>query len=85
MPNERKCNLLEPPTKAQAVNFVTNVVQPASLKSIHDVIKSRLLTMSFTTTTFDRSNSWLFEASPYRTAPKGLPSSSVQHGTFVPS
>jgi hypothetical protein len=36
--------------------------------------------MTFTTTAFDRSSSWLFEASPYRTAPKGPPSSFEQHG-----
>jgi len=41
--------------------------------------------MTFTTTAFDRSGSWLFEASPYRTAPKGPPSSFVQHGAFAPS
>ena len=36
---------------------------------------SRLLTITFTTAAFDRSSSWLFEAFPYRTAPKDLPSS----------
>jgi len=39
---------------------------------------SHLLTMTFTTTAFDRSSSWLFEAFPYRTAPKDLPSSLVR-------
>ena len=34
--------------------------------------------MTFTTAAFGRSSSWLFEASPYRAAPKGLPSSFVQ-------
>src|ERR1035437_2009149 len=33
----------------------------------------RLLTMTFTTSDFVRSSSWQFEASPYRTAPKGPP------------
>src|SRR6516164_8784654 len=36
--------------------------------------------MTFTTAAFDRSSSWRFEAFPYRTAPKGPPSSLVQHG-----
>jgi hypothetical protein len=39
----------------------------------------RLLTMTFTTTVFGRSSSWRFEAFPCRTAPKGPPSSPVQH------
>ena len=47
--------------------------------------KSRLLTMTFTTAAFDRSSSWLFEASPYRTAPKGPPSSFVQQNAFASS
>jgi hypothetical protein len=34
--------------------------------------------MTFTTAAFGRSSSWLFEASPYRATPKGLPSSFVQ-------
>ena len=34
--------------------------------------------MTFTTAAFGRSSSWLFEASPYRAAPKGLPSSFAQ-------
>jgi hypothetical protein len=38
----------------------------------------RLLTMTFTTAAFGRSSSWLFEASPYRATPKGLPSSFAQ-------
>src|SRR5436189_5727122 len=38
----------------------------------------RLLTITFTTAAFGRSSSWLFEASPYRATPKGLPSSFVQ-------
>src|SRR3984893_5471807 len=33
--------------------------------------------MTFTTAAFDRSSSWRFEAFPYRTAPKGPPSSLV--------
>src|SRR5258708_34952543 len=37
---------------------------------------SRLLTMTFTTAAFDRSSSWQFEASSYKAAPKGPPSSS---------
>src|SRR6516164_2609131 len=36
--------------------------------------------MTFTTAAFDRSSSWRFEALPYRTAPKGPPSSLLQHG-----
>ena len=39
----------------------------------------RLLTMTFTTAVFSRSSSWRFEAFPCRTAPKGPPSSLVQH------
>jgi hypothetical protein len=39
----------------------------------------RLLTMTFTTAAFGRSSPWLFDASPYRAAPKGRPSSFVQH------
>ena len=34
--------------------------------------------MTFTTAAFGRSSSWLFEASPYRATPKGLPSSFAQ-------
>src|SRR5262249_36382102 len=39
----------------------------------------RLLTMTFTTAAFGRSSSWRFEASSYKAAPKGPPSSFVQH------
>ena len=42
----------------------------------------RLLTMTFTTAVFGRSSSWRFEAFPCRLAPKGLPSSLVQHDAF---
>jgi hypothetical protein len=52
---------------------------PSSLYSIHDVISSRLLTVTFTTAVFDRSSSWLFGACSYKPAPKGLPPSLVQH------
>jgi hypothetical protein len=45
----------------------------------------RLLTMTLTTAAFDRSSSWLFEASPYKATPKGPPSSLIQHGAFAPS
>src|SRR5262245_25869797 len=38
-----------------------------------------LLTMTFTTAAFGRSSSWRFEASSYKAAPKGPPSSFVQH------
>ena|GEM_PF-1792359 len=48
----------------------------SSLYSSHDVIYSRLLTMTFTTAAFGRSSSWLFEACSYKPASKGLPSSS---------
>jgi hypothetical protein len=51
----------------------------SSLYSSHDVISSRLLTMTFTTTAFGRSSSWLFEACSYKPASKGLPSSPAQH------
>jgi len=51
----------------------------SSLYSSHDVIYSRLLTMTFTTAAFDRSSSWLFEACFCKPASKGLPSSPVQH------
>src|SRR5215469_6497226 len=40
---------------------------------------SRLLTTTFTTADFVRSSLWLFVAFPYRTAPKGPPSSFAQH------
>src|SRR5215469_3664800 len=40
---------------------------------------SRLLTTTFTTADFVRSSLWLFGAFPYRTAPKGPPSSFAQH------
>ena len=46
---------------------------------------SRLLTVTFTTAAFVRSSSRLFEASSYQTAPKGLPSSFVQHDAFASS
>ncbi len=45
----------------------------------------RLLTMTLTTAAFDRSSSWLFEASPYKATPKGQPSSLIQHGAYTPS
>ena len=49
----------------------------------HDVIlMSRLLTMTFTTTAFDCSSSWLFGAFSCKTTPKDLPSSSAQHALF---
>jgi len=51
----------------------------SSLYSSHDVISSRLLTMTFTTAAFGRSSSWLFEACSYKPASKGLPSSPAQH------
>ncbi len=51
----------------------------SSLYSTHDVISSRLSTMTFTTAAFDRSSSWLFEACSYKPASKGLPSSPAQH------
>jgi hypothetical protein len=41
------------------------------------------LTITFTTAAFDRSSLWLFETSPYRAAPKGLPPSLVQLRTAV--
>src|ERR1019366_1592846 len=42
----------------------------------------RLLTGTFTTAAFDRSSFRQFEASPYRAAPKGPPSSFAQHAAF---
>src|SRR5215510_10693156 len=39
----------------------------------------RLLTMTFTTAVLGRSSSWRFGASSYKAAPKGPPSSLVQH------
>ena len=51
----------------------------SSLYPTHDVISSRLLTVTFTTAAFDRSSSWLFEACSYKPASKGLPSSPAQH------
>ncbi len=44
---------------------------------------SRLLTVTFTTAAFDRSSSRLFEALSYKTAPRGPPSSLVQHDAFA--
>jgi len=43
----------------------------------------RLLTGTFTTAAFVRSSFRQFEASPYRAAPKGPPSSSVQQNAFA--
>jgi hypothetical protein len=58
----------------------------SSLLFLLDMIGlSRLLTITFTTTAFDRSSLWQFEASPYRAASKGLPSSFVQHDAFASS
>jgi hypothetical protein len=45
----------------------------------------RLLTITFTIADFVRSSLWQFEAFPYRTAPKGLPSSLVQHDALASS
>jgi hypothetical protein len=45
----------------------------------------RLLTITFTTADFGRSSLWQFEAFPYRTAPKDLPSSLVQHDALASS
>jgi len=39
----------------------------------------------FTTAAFDRSSSRLFEALSYKTAPRGPPSSLVQHDAFASS
>jgi len=55
------------------------------LSSPHDVIKATPFTGTFTTAAFDRSSFRLFEASPYRAASKGPPSSFVQHGAVAPS
>ena len=41
--------------------------------------------ITFTTAAFDRSSLWQFEASPYRAASKGLPSSFVQQDAFASS
>jgi hypothetical protein len=57
----------------------------SSLSSLHDVVKPRLLTETFTTAAFDRSSFRQFGASSYKAAPKGLPSSFAQHGAFAPS
>ena len=57
----------------------------SSLSPIHDAVKAAPFTMTFTTATFDRSSSWLFEASSYKAAPRGLPSSLVQHALCAPS
>jgi len=53
---------------------------------IHDAVKPRLLTMTFTTAGFARSSSWLFGAPSYKMAPKGPhPSSLAQHDALAPS
>ena len=57
----------------------------SSLSSIHDAVKPRLLTMTFTTAAFGRSSSWQFEASSYTATPKGHPSSLAQHDALAPS
>ena len=51
----------------------------SSPQPIHDVIKSRLFPMTFTTTAFDCSSSWLFEAFSCKMTSKVPPSSSAQH------
>jgi len=58
----------------------------SSLLFLLDMIGlSRLLTITFTTAAFDRSSLWQFEASPYRAASKGPPSSFVQRDAFASS
>jgi len=41
--------------------------------------------MTFITAAFNRSSSWLFGASSYKAAPKGLPSSVTQHDVSTSS
>jgi hypothetical protein len=53
-------------------NALSVVHLRSSLYSTHDVISSRLLTMTFTTAAFDRSSSWLFEACSYKPASVGI-------------
>jgi hypothetical protein len=45
----------------------------------------RLLTRTFTTTAFDRSSFWRFEACSYKPTSKDLPSSLVQHDACASS
>jgi hypothetical protein len=46
---------------------------------------SHRLTVTFTAAAFARGSSRLFEAYSYQTAPKGLPSSFVQHDAYASS
>ena len=57
----------------------------SSLQSLHDGINVPPFSHDVHHRGFCRSGSWQFEASPYRTGPKGPPSSLVQHGAFTPS
>ena len=57
----------------------------SSLSSIPDVINVTPFNHDVYYRSFHRSSSWRFEAFPYRTAPKGPPSSLVQHGALAPS
>ena len=51
----------------------------------HLTCNARLFTRPFTTTAFDRSCVWRFEACSYKPTSKGLPSSRVQHDACASS
>ena len=51
----------------------------------YDVINTTPFSHDVNHRGFDRSSSWWFEASSYKAAPKGLPSSLIQHGALTPS
>ena len=58
----------------------------SSLLSTHDVINVTPFNHNVHHRgLWDRSSLWQFEASSYKAAPKGPPSSFVQHGAYAPS
>jgi len=63
----------------------SEVSLPSLLFLLDMIGLSRPLTITFTTSAFDRSSLWQFEASPYRATSKDLPSSFVQHDVFASS
>src|SRR6266508_3546981 len=68
-----------------AIDASSKVHLRSPLSPIPAAVKPRLLTTTFSTTAFDRSTLWRFEASSCKATPKDLPSSHVQHGASAPS